>query len=275
MDDLETLIDAYPGLTPEERAAVEARVAAAPEWADALDRARRFAALIDAAAPDAAPPRPDGEGHAVDPEAARTVARFRELVRETEDPIRRFERLTGRTVPARPVAPAPPRRGGRAGRWIAGAAVAVAAVWGGAAVASSVTTPERDRVADVAALADYRPLAPDGAGALEVRLANVLGGVEAARRTRFGRAPTYDADALATAAVDLDRIAAAAAGGSVVDQEARLARGRVLLHLGRDAEAARALGALVRAGGYRAPEARRLLDWLRAGGAGPLSAGAG
>ena len=265
MDDIESLIDTYPVLTPEEREAVEARVAAAPEWAAALDHARRFAALLDAAAPPA-PPRPSGDGQPVDPEAesARTSARLRELVRETEDPIQRFERLTGRAPMPPAVASTPPRPGGRAGRWIAGAALVLFLAWGGAAVASGVATPERARVADMGALADYRPLARSDVSVLEGQLADALNAVDAARRTRLGRAPEYDADALAAAADHLDRIAADAEEGSAVQQEAQLGRGRVLLHLGRDVEAARALGALVRDGGYRAPEARRLLDWLRA-----------
>ena len=52
---------------------------------------------------------------------------------------------------------------------------------------------------------------------------------------------------------------------SWIAQEARLAQGRVLLHLGRDAEAARVLGGLVEQGSYRGSVARRLLDALREG----------
>ena len=139
-------------------------------------------------------------------------------------------------------------------------------MWGGAAVLTGMTTPERDRVADLPDLAvvDAAPLG--GAGPLGERLDAALDQALAARHERFGRAPVLDAEALASAAADLERVAAEAPPGSAVAEEAQLALGRVLLSLGRDAEAARALGVLVRRGGYRAPEARRLLDWLRAGG---------
>ena len=149
--------------------------------------------------------------------------------------------------------------------------MAAVAVWGGAAVLSGTATPERDRVADLPALAALDAAALGGAGPLAERLDAALHQAVAARRGRFGRAPALDVEALASAGADLERVAEAAPPGSAVAEEARLALGRVLLASGRDAEAARALGALVRRGGYRASEARRLLDWLRtdrAGGAG-------
>ena len=139
-------------------------------------------------------------------------------------------------------------------------------MWGGAAVLTGTATPERDRVADLPALAAVDAATLGGAGPLAKRLDTALEQALAARHERFGRAPTLDAEALASVAADLDRVAAEALPGSAVAEEAQLALGRVLLSLERDAEAARALGVLVRRGGYRAPEARRLLDWLRAGG---------
>ena len=271
MTDLAVLLDLYPSLSPEERLDVEARVAAAPEWAEALDEAQRFAALLDAAGPRPAPPPAGGDGQAARPEdeAGREAARLRALLAGAEDPARKFERLTGRPLPSASEPPTPPRPpgggGSRAGRWAAGVVAGLAVLWGGVAAASSVATPERTRVADVAALAHVGPVPSGGADRLAARLGRALDGAARARRFAPGRPPTYDADALASAATDLEWVATRAAPGSAVAQEARLARGRVLLHLGRDAEAARALGALVREGGYRAPKARRLLDWLRAG----------
>ena len=98
MTDLRALLDLYPALSPAGRDAVEVRVANAPEWADALDEAQRFAALVDAAR-DAAPRVPGGDGQASDPEVeeARAAVRLRELL-EADDPVRRFERLTGRPL---------------------------------------------------------------------------------------------------------------------------------------------------------------------------------
>ena len=98
MSDLRALLDLYPALSPAERDAVEARAASAPEWADALAEARRFAALVDAAR-GAAPPPPGGDGRAATPEIdeARAAVRLRELL-DADDPVRRFERLTGRPL---------------------------------------------------------------------------------------------------------------------------------------------------------------------------------
>ena len=271
MTDLALLLDLYPALSPEERLGVEARVAAAPEWAEALDEAQRFAALLDAAGPRPAPPPAGGDGQAADPEdeAERDAARLRALLAHVEDPARKFERLTGRSLPSPPEPPAPPRPvdgdRGRAGRWVAGVVAGAAVLWGGVAAASSAATPERTRVADVAALAHVGPIPSGGADRVVARLGRALDEATQARRFAPGQPPQYDADALASAATDLAWIAARAEPGSAVAQEARLAQGRVLLQLGRDADAARALGALVREGGYRAPEARRLLDWVRAG----------
>jgi hypothetical protein len=87
--------------------------------------------------------------------------------------------------------------------------------------------------------------------------------VERGRQSAIGLWPRYDARALDASARALSRIAAEAPPGSVLSHEARLALGRVLLHRGADAEAARVLGSLVRQGGYRGPQARRLLDWIR------------
>ncbi|MDT0631533.1 hypothetical protein RQM47_02385 [Rubrivirga sp. S365] len=265
MDDLGPLIDDYPALSPEERADVEARVAAAPEWAAALAAAQEFAALLDAAAPRPAPPPAGGDGQRPDDAAA---ARLRALLAEAEDPVQKFERLTGQPLPDLPPRPTPNGKGGgRAGRGGAAAVVVLLALWGGVAAQSAATAPERARVADVGALADVDPTARGGVEPLAARLDHALSRVADARRGAPSRPARYDADALATAAADLGGLVAEAPAGSAVAQEAGLARGRVLLHLGRDADAARTLGALVRDGGYRAPEARRLLDWVRAGGA--------
>lgn len=269
MPDLRPLIDAYPALTPEERADVEARVAEAPEWADALAEAQRFAALLDAAGP--APP----ELPAPTP-ASSTPA-------DVEDPFDKFERLTGRPVPdlhrpappeADPVLPDHPegRPPPRAGRWTVGVIGGLVAAGAGLLALSGAATPERERVADLGALDNVAPRvvaqAGSGAAPLATRLASALNRAAASRHARLGRPAAYDEEVLGTAVANLERIVAEAETGSVVAEEGQMARGRILLYLGREAEAARALGALVRKGGYRAPEARRLLDYVRAGGAG-------
>jgi hypothetical protein len=145
---------------------------------------------------------------------------------------------------------------------VAAAAVLVigyGALWS----ASTLREPERSRIADLAALSsrDAALLGEPGAGRLveAVRLA------ERGRQSTAGLWPRYDARSLDASARALSRIAAEAPPESVRSQEARLALGRVLVHQGADAEAARVLGSLVRQGGYRGSEARRLLDWIRAG----------
>ena len=150
---------------------------------------------------------------------------------------------------------------------MAAALAALAACYGGLWAASAASLPDRDRVAGLDALSarDAAVLQERHAG----RLVAALVAVEGARRSTLGLWPSYDAPALDAAAEALGAVVAEAPAPSVVSQEARLALGRVLLHRGRDAEAARALGSLVRQGGYRGPEARRLLDWLRAPAAAP------
>ena len=302
MTDIATLLDAYPALSPAERAQVDARLADLPEWADALAEAHRLADLVDAAT---APIDADAlarhavdqrmgltsdddavaEARARDPEldaeAGRIEAHLRDLEAGAEDPLRRYERLTGLffaeapalggdSLAARPLLdrpPAPPPRATRwrAPRWLAAAAILLVA-YGSAFAVSTATQPERARVA---ALTDIDAAPPSvlrgGATADAEGLTEALDAVHEARSSVLGLFPTYDADALTAAAARLGAIADQAEPASWIAQEARLAQGRVLLHLGRDAEAARVLGGLVEQGSYRGSVARRLLDALREG----------
>ena len=302
MTDITTLLDAYPALSAAERAQVDARLADLPEWAGALAEAHRLADLVDAAT---APIDADAlarhavdrrmglasdddaiaEARARDPEldaeAERIEAHLRDLEAGAEDPLRRYERLTGLffaeapalggdSLAARPLLdrpPAPPPRATRwrAPRWLAAAAVLLVA-YGAAFAVSTATQPERARVA---ALTDIDAAPPSvlrgGATADAEGLTEALDAVHEARSSVLGLFPTYDADALTAAAARLGAIADQAEPASWIAQEARLAQGRVLLHLGRDAEAARVLGGLVEQGSYRGSVARRLLDALREG----------
>ena len=288
MTDIATLLDAYPALSPAERAQVDARLSDLPEWADALAEAHRLADLVDAAT---APIDADALArHAVDQRMGLTSdddavaeARARDLEAGAEDPLRRYERLTGlffseapavggdslaaRPLLDRPAAPPPRTTRWRAPRWLAAAAVLLVA-YGAAFAVSTATQPERARVA---ALTDIDAVPPsvlrggDPADAQAEELTEALDAVHGARRSVLGLFPTYDAEALTAAAARLGTIADQAGPTSWIAQEARLAQGRVLLHLGRDAEAARVLGGLVEQGSYRGSVARRLLDALREG----------
>ena len=137
--------------------------------------------------------------------------------------------------------------------------LALVALYGALWVASASGRSERDLVADVSGIAPPSPV-PPGAEPLAAGLARVGD----ARASTLGLFPRYDPVALDSAAAVLAAEARGAPSGSWRSQEARLAAARVHLHRRRDLEAARVLGGLVREGGYRAPAARRLLDWVRA-----------
>ena len=161
-------------------------------------------------------------------------------------------------------------------RWparLAAALAAVAVAYGALGAASAASQPERERVADLGALSARDASALRGPGA--ERLVGALAAVEGARRSTLGLWPRYDDASLEAAGRALAAVAAGAPAGSAASQEARLALGRVLLHRGRDVEAARVLGSVVRQGGYRGPQARRLLDWVRAQDDGAPPAGGG
>lgn len=266
---LETRLDAYPALPPDERAAIDAAARSRADLAEQYAEAVAFAALLDAATSEA----DRAAQHAVDV----ALGLDTDAARDTPDPAlvadahlhlatlgapepadEKFERLTagvrGRRRPQR-------RRGWR--RWTAALALGLALGYGALWAASAAATPER---ALVAALGDLPSAAPADDGALQRRLDDALGTVREARRSTLGLFPRFDDDRLDAAARQLAAAAHAAGPSTPASQEARLALGRVLLHRGSDADAARVLGSLVREGGYRAPEARRLLDYVRAQG---------
>lgn len=138
MTDITDRLDAYPTLSPEERDAVDAYVAANPEWAADLDQARQLAAILDrhragisridvaeAVASEALgqPPLSDvaealGSDPALHAHAEAVRQRVAALAAEMEDPVAQFERLTDRPS-ARPLTlvntgaiPFPDRRAG-------------------------------------------------------------------------------------------------------------------------------------------------------------------
>ena len=285
MSDLLDLLDQYPALLPDERAAVDARAAAAPECAAAHREARAFAALLDAAGPG--PPEDEAAWSAVDrrmgrhapdaprlgAEADRVEARLDALEAGMEDPVARFQARTGLTLP-----PARARTGtkrtalgsGGAGRrpgparWVT-ALAAGAVVYGGLMAVSATKVPPRAQVAALGEVRMERAGAESDAPDADA-LGPALDAVRAARRSRFGLFPHYDAAALDSAAVALAEVAGRAAPASWVSQEARLALGRVHLYRARDAQAVRVLSGLVAEGGYRASAARRLVDFVRVEG---------
>ncbi|PAP76089.1 hypothetical protein [Rubrivirga marina] len=295
MTDIALLLDDYPALSPDERAAVDARVAGRPEWAEAHAEARRLAAFVDAATdrddrPERAVARRFGSplldsasGERAEGDDA-IDARLDAIAAEAEDPLRRYERLTGHVLGDTPApggdsasgpltllepAPARPRlRLVRASTWAAAAAVLLGA-YGGLFTVSAALVPERAQVAALGEIeADPPPvLRGDEAVPEADRLAAALGAVDEARRSTLGLFPTYDAATLDAAAAEIEAVVEEADATSWASQEARLALGRILLYRGRDAEAVRVLGTLVEQGSYRGADARRLLDFVRRDGA--------
>ncbi|WP_412061558.1 hypothetical protein [Rubrivirga sp. IMCC45206] len=298
MTDPALRLDEFPALSPAERAEIERALAGRPDLADALDEARRLAALVDAARARPDPGQSvvgrrlglDGLSMPADPEAAARLARrIDALDADAEDVVARFERLTGRTLPplatddtpaaeARPSPEAPLRtlvdrpparparaRWRRASTWARAAAVLLVG-YGALFLASQASVPERAQIAALGEIAVDEPALRSADPAPDAdRLIAAAQAVRDARRSTLGLFPSYDATALDAAAADLADLADAADRRTWVSQEARLALGRVLLHRGRDADAARVLGDLVEQGGYRAPVARRLLDAVRVG----------
>lgn len=302
---LDERLDAYPLLPPDERATVDREVMADPERAERLVEAQALAATLDVAArgpvtaADVARRETDRLlGHAAfdanridaavaaDPEltdeAERVRTRLAVLASTAEPSAEQFARLLAnapaadlpatRSSTSRPAddraAAAPPRAHRAAGlrRFLVAASVCVVA-YAAAYAGSGVVRPERDRVADLRELSYALPTTRgDSDDAQAERLRDALGAVAEARHTTLGLFPHYDPDALAAAADDLASVAASAEPASAAAQEARFALGRVRLQQGRDDDAARLFGALVREGSYRAPEARRLLDWIRTQG---------
>ncbi|MEM0961618.1 MAG: hypothetical protein AAGK21_03610 [Bacteroidota bacterium] len=275
MSDLRTLIDTYPDLSCEDRATVRARVEYRPELSALLDRARQLADLVDAArAEDTDIERAErdvdawlrGDNAPEDPLASRP---FRDLLARSSEALGTGESSAGEPPagdapagnaqqPAQPSQPDPPpvvRWGPR----LVGVVGVAALLYGALGIASMLSLSERDQVAELSDVKAERIGEAD-------RLYAALDAVRDARRSVLGLFPRYDAEALDATAGELASVAGDASPRSWQSQEARLALGRIHLYRQRDAEAARVLGSLVSDGDYRAPVARRLLDYIRSSG---------
>ena len=305
MSSLSDRLDAYDALSADERAELARAVSAAgdAELAARLAEEQAFEALLGAASPAALdvatyvtdrrlgrPVDLASEARiAADPqlsaEAVRVDARLDAMAAGMDDPLVKLERLTGhRVTPTgastrdraadRAAAPASRTARVRRLRLVRGLAVAAAvcvAAYGGLALVSSATLPERARVADLDAALDYRQPTLRGDAGVDpgAPLVAALDRLDEARSSTLGLFPRYDARALDGVAEELRGVADAAAGSqSAVHQEALLTLGRVYLHQGDREAAARVLREVVALGDYAAPEARRLLDFAQSAGAG-------
>lgn len=290
MSDLSDLIAAYPDLSAEDRARVDAQIGEHPRLAEAYAQARRLAAALDALQRPASDldraHEAIGQRFRGEPVTdAEMRERLEALDQDAADPIRQFEQLSGRPFDGRLTLPAsggdsasPPlalvdlkmAAPSRRSTWLprlAAAATVVLVAYGALFGVSAASVSERAQVASLEEVAPVSLPALRGASAPATdRVRDALAAVRDARRSTLGLFPHYDTDALTAAAAELAAVAAEAPPQSWVSQEARLAQGRVLLYLERDIEAARVLGTLLDDGSYRSGAARRLLDYIRANG---------
>lgn len=245
--------DQAAGLDAPDAARIEAAMAADPALAAEAEHAReRLAALATHAEPPA-------------DQYTRLMAAYGSTPETStaETSTRATPRADRRAADRAAAGPPRTRSLGRLRR-LALVAVTCGIAYSAAFVGSTLARPERDRMAALDEVSYRTPTLRGGTTpAPEVRLAEAMAEVRAARRSTLGLFPRYDADALDAAAAQLTGVAAESAPASAASQEARFALARVHLQQGRDAEAAHVLASLVEQGSYRAPEARRLLDWLR------------
>ncbi len=252
------LADLSLGLDPSDASRVRAALDADPALRAEADRiqARLDVLHADAEAPAAQFERLAGERAAIPVETPTATGAEPRALR---DPRAARSRASDRS------AAVPPRSRTAGVRRALVLATVVVAAYGGLFGAFGREKTDRARVSDLGDLASYE--APTMRGtetdALPARLDAALDAVSDARRSTLGLFPRYDAAALDAASAELAAVIGAADTASTVSQEARLALARVLLYRGRDAEAVRLLGALVRERSYRGPEARRLLDFVR------------
>ncbi|MEM1054776.1 MAG: hypothetical protein AAGI52_04565 [Bacteroidota bacterium] len=277
----------YAALSDAERAQTDVEAADRPDLAEAWAEARALAALTDTACqPDNLATRVVDErlnlGEPVaDPKADEMRAALDRFAREAEDPAAQFTRLTGhslykagtpihrnghtngtaaRPTAARPATNRPPeRKHTRYLRRVAFALVTVLGLYGVAFTGSSLTLSERARVANIADIEDS--LRPVRGASLSDRYVDAVEILESAQSSTLGLFPRIDEVRLDEAAEAFAGIAHEAPEDGF-GKEAALALGRIRVLQGRDEEARVALDAVMAQGGYRAPEAARLLDYL-------------
>lgn len=261
-DVADVLADESLGLTHPDAARVHAAIAGDPALQAEADRvrARLAAAPLRTESATAAFERLFGDA----PEAP--APSTERLFDNIEAPAPRADRPHAQDR----AAAAPPRRARFASvRRVLVLALVVMVGYGGLFAVSESQRTDRARMAHLRDLGDYTPIvtrSADGTDPLEMRLDAALDAVVASRESTLGLFPHYDPAALDSAAAELSDIIHDSDIQSTVSQEARLALARVRLYQNRDGEAVRLLGALVRERSYRAPEARRLLDFVRTQG---------
>lgn len=289
-DDLADHLAFYPDLGPDDRAALDARVAAEhPDGLPEHDEARRFAALFDRARSAQPDPRIDalfGNGEPVDDDdraaleavfPADPLARFRALDAKMQEvypaPLFAAAPRRQRPAPSSPTASADrmptPRAAMRRPVWSRAhtfAAVLVLLV-GSVALWRGLQAPLGDFTAQELTLEGYGTVRGDTpAGATpEQRYTTALRELDESRTTTFGLFPRYDRERLLAARGGLDGVVRDSSSGDFLRLEALYLLGKTNLLLGDNDAATEALQQVVLGEGAKAREADALLRTMHAG----------
>ncbi|MCA0267935.1 MAG: hypothetical protein LCH53_01740 [Bacteroidetes bacterium] len=289
-DDLAERLALYPDLGPQDRAALDAQIAADyPGGLPEHDEAQRFAALFDRARSAQPNPRTealfgDGEPGSDDDRAALEavfpadpLAHFRALDAKVQDVYppprfaaveeqRRAERAAIRAADRASVPRATMRRPtwSRPYAW----AAVLLLLAGSAAVWRGLQTPLGDFTAQELALEGYGTVRGDEASPLttpEQRYAAALQELDDARTTTLGLFPRYDRERLLAARGLLDGVVRDSSSGDFLRLEALYVLGKTDLLLGNRDAATDALQQVVLGEGAKAPEANALLNAIHDG----------
>lgn len=293
-DDLAERLALYPDLGPDDRAALDAQVAAEyPGGLPEHDEARRFAALLDRARSAQPDPRidalfGDGEPGSDDDRAALEaifpadpLAHFRALdarMQEVYPPPRfaaveekrRAERTAAVRAADRASAPRAAMRRPVWARPYALAAVLVLLLAGSAVVWRGLQTPLGDFTAQELTLEGYGTVRGDTPAATtpEQRYATALHDLDDARRTTLGLFPRYDRERLLAARGLLDGVVRDTSSGDFLRLEALYVLGKTNVLLGDRDAATDALQQVILGEGAKAPEAHALLNEIHNGAPG-------
>ena len=200
---------------------------------------------------------------------------LRRLTETAEDPVARFERLTthnqgSSSTPAADRAAVARKQGMRLVRPVRlalAASLALVAAYGALSVMSWQLQPERARLAGLQNTAEvFKDLTFRGSSDTPRfdALGESLESLRDARSSVLGLFPSYDEERLEAAAALANRVVSDEEESTARQMRASYILGKIRMYQGRDAEAARALQAVVDRQAEGAEDARRLLDFMSA-----------
>lgn len=283
--------DDYPALMPKERKERENELtrSSSPEEALRARQARSWAALFDSAREGELPERAIIRSYLFDEEppdeADPEALHILEELQRDADPVGLFERL--RNPDANVEAPSGQQEGALKtkrrtwttpftgwgaqsvawGRYAFSAFLVAAVAYAGLFAVSRSTLPEHTQIAALSDVSDsFRPprvRGPESESPADEYEAAV-DRLDDARTSILGLFPSYDTEELDEAAGAFQAIREQAEPQTAYRQEATLALARIRIEQQRFDEATRLLDELGASGGYRAPDAERLLDLVEA-----------